>query len=162
MSNLMKGTAILTLGMFLSKVLGLIYIFPFYAIVGQENIALYQYAYIPYSIMLAIAISGAPIAVSKFVSKYNALGDYQSGRKLMKSGIVIMLITGMLSFAALFILATPIGELVIKSDEQKFTVEQIASVIRWVSFALIVVPFMSLWRGFSKAMTKWNRQQFHS
>jgi len=154
MSNLMKGTAILTMGMFLSKVLGLIYIFPFYAIVGEENIALYQYAYIPYSIMLAVAISGAPIAVSKFVSKYNALGDYQSGRKLMKSGILIMMITGLAAFIALFILATPIAGLVIKSDEQAFTVEQIASVIRWVSFALIVVPFMSLWRGFFQGYDK--------
>ncbi len=154
MSNLMKGTAILTMGMFLSKVLGLIYIFPFYAIVGEENIALYQYAYIPYSIMLAVAISGAPIAVSKFVSKYNAMGDYQSGRKLMKSGILIMLITGFVSFIALFLLATPIAGLVIKSDEQAFSVEQIASVIRWVSFALIVVPFMSLWRGFFQGYDK--------
>lgn len=154
MSSLMKGTAILTLGMFLSKVLGLIYIFPFYAIVGEENVALYQYAYIPYSIMLAIAISGAPIAVSKFVSKYNSIGDYESGRKLMKSGILIMLITGFLSFIALFMLATPIAGLVIKSEEQVFTVEQIASVIRWVSFALIVVPFMSLWRGFFQGYGK--------
>ncbi|GLC88181.1 cell division protein [Lysinibacillus piscis] len=150
----MKGTAILTIGMFLSKVLGLIYIFPFYAIVGEENVALYQYAYIPYSIMLAIAISGAPIAVSKFVSKYNALGDYQSGRKLMKSGIIIMLITGFASFLALFLLAHPIAGLVIKSEEQVFSVEQIASVIRWVSFALIVVPFMSLWRGFFQGYDK--------
>ena len=154
MSSLMKGTAILTMGMFLSKVLGLIYIFPFYAIVGEENIALYQYAYIPYSIMLAVAISGAPIAVSKFVSKYNSIGDYQSGRKLMKSGILIMLVTGFLAFIALFMLATPIAGLVIKSEEQVFTVEQIASVIRWVSFALIVVPFMSLWRGFFQGYDK--------
>lgn len=154
MSNLMKGTAILTLGMFLSKVLGLIYIFPFYAIVGEKNIALYQYAYIPYSIMLAIAISGAPIAVSKFVSKYNAMGDYQSGRKLMKSGIIIMMMTGFAAFIALFFLATPIAGLVIKSEEQVFTVDQIASVIRWVSFALIVVPFMSLWRGFFQGYDK--------
>lgn len=154
MSNLMKGTAILTMGMFLSKVLGLIYIFPFYAIVGEKNIALYQYAYIPYSIMLAIAISGAPIAVSKFVSKYNAMGDYQSGRKLMKSGILIMMVTGFAAFIALFLLATPIAGLVIKSEEQVFTVEQIASVIRWVSFALIVVPFMSLWRGFFQGYDK--------
>ncbi len=154
MSNLMKGTAILTLGMFLSKVLGLIYIFPFYAIVGEKNIALYQYAYIPYSIMLAIAISGAPIAVSKFVSKYNAMGDYQSGRKLMKSGILIMMMTGFAAFIALFFLATPIAGLVIKSEEQVFTVDQIASVIRWVSFALIVVPFMSLWRGFFQGYDK--------
>ncbi|MBK3496070.1 polysaccharide biosynthesis protein [Viridibacillus sp. YIM B01967] len=148
MSSLMKGTAILTIGMFLSKVLGLVYIFPFYAIIGQENVALYSYAYIPYTIMLSVAISGAPIAVSKFVSKYNSLGDYESGRRLVKSGLLIMTITGFLSFLLLYFLATPIAHLVIKDEEQIFTVDQIASVIRWVSFALIVVPFMSLLRGF--------------
>ncbi|MGE7918625.1 putative polysaccharide biosynthesis protein [Viridibacillus sp. NPDC093762] len=148
MSSLMKSTAILTIGMFLSKVLGLVYVFPFYAIIGQENVALYSYAYIPYTIMLSVAISGAPIAVSKFVSKYNSIGDYESGRKLVKSGLLIMTITGFLSFLILFLLATPIAHLVIKDEEQIFSVAQIASVIRWVSFALIVVPFMSLVRGF--------------
>ncbi|VEI08501.1 putative polysaccharide biosynthesis protein [Kurthia zopfii] len=148
MSSLMKGTAILTIGMFLSKILGLVYIFPFYAIIGQENVTLYSYAYIPYSIMLSIAISGAPVAVSKFVSKYNSMGDYESGRKLVKSGLLIMLTTGFLSFLLLFSLATPIAHLVIKDDDQIFSVDQIASVIRWVSFALIAVPFMSLVRGF--------------
>lgn len=148
MSSLMKSTAILTIGMFLSKVLGLVYVFPFYAIIGQENVALYSYAYIPYTIMLSVAISGAPIAVSKFVSKYNSIGDYESGRKLVKSGLLIMTITGFLSFLVLYLLATPIAHLVIKDEEQVFSVAQIASVIRWVSFALIVVPFMSLVRGF--------------
>ncbi len=148
MSSLMKGTAILTIGMFLSKILGLVYIFPFYAIIGQQNVALYSYAYVPYTIMLSIAISGAPIAVSKFVAKYNSLGDYESGRKLVKSGLLIMTITGFLSFLALYLLANPIAHIVIKDDEQVFNVSQIAGVIRWVSFALIVVPFMSLVRGF--------------
>lgn len=148
MSSLMKGTAILTIGMFLSKVLGLIYVFPFYAIVGKENVILYQYAYIPYTIMLSVAISGAPIAVSKFVSKYNALGDYDAGRRLLKSGLLTMLATGLITFLLLNLLATPIAEIVIRSKEQVFTVEQVADVIRWVSYALIVVPFMSLWRGF--------------
>lgn len=154
MSTLMKGTAILTIGMFLSKVLGLIYIFPFYAIIGEENLALYQYAYIPYSIMLSIAISGLPLAVSKFVSKYNTLGDYESGYKLMKSGMLVMTITGIAAFVLLNALATPIANVVIKSDEQVFTVEQVATVIRWVSFALIVVPFMSLVRGFFQGYNK--------
>ncbi|RIJ66671.1 polysaccharide biosynthesis protein [Rummeliibacillus sp. POC4] len=148
MSSLMKGTAILTIGMFLSKVLGLVYIFPFYAIIGQENVALYSYAYVPYTIMLSVAISGAPIAVSKFVAKYNSLGDYASGRKLVKSGLMIMTLTGFVTFLALFLLADPIAHLVIKDEEQVFTVSQIAGVIRWISFALIVVPFMSLVRGF--------------
>lgn len=154
MSSLMKGTAILTIGMFLSKVLGLVYIFPFYAIIGEDNIALYQYAYIPYSIMLSVAISGLPLAVSKFVSKYNTMGDYESGYKLMKSGLVVMTITGFASFLLLNLLATPIAEIVISSEDQAFSVEQVASVIRWVSYALIVVPFMSLCRGFFQGYNK--------
>ena len=148
MSSFMKGTAILTIGMFLSKVLGLIYVFPFYAIIGEENVALYSYGFIPYSIMLSIAISGAPVAVSKFVSKYNSQGDYAAGRKLMKSGVFIMIGSGVVCFAALYLLADPIAGMVIKDDEQIFTTNQIAGVIRWVSFALLVVPFMSITRGF--------------
>lgn len=148
MSSLMKGTAILTIGLFLSKVLGLVYVFPFYSIVGEENIGLYQYAYIPYNIMLSIAISGLPIAVSKFVSKYNAIGDYEAGRRLFKSGFSVMLITGVVSFIFLNLLANPIANIVIEDDEQIYSVEQIASVIRWVSYALLAVPIMSLIRGF--------------
>lgn len=148
MSSLMKGTAILTIGLFLSKVLGLIYLFPFYSIVGKENIGLYQYAYIPYNIMLSVAISGLPLAVSKFVSKYNSLGDYEAGRRLFKSGVLVMIVTGFIAFLILNLMATPIASVVINDKEQIYNVEQIASVIRWVSFALLVVPFMSLVRGF--------------
>lgn len=148
MSSLMKGTAILTIGLFLSKLLGLIYIFPFYAIVGEENIGLYNYAYIPYNIMLSIAIAGLPIAVSKFVSKYNALGDYDAGRRLVKTGALLMTLTGVAAFILMNLLATPLANIVIDDAEQTFTVEQVANVIQWVSYALIVVPFMSLVRGY--------------
>lgn len=153
-SNLLKGTAILTIGLFLSKALGLLYVIPFYAIVGEKSVGLYQYAYIPYNLALAVAVSGAPLAISKFVSKYNALGDYATGRKLMKSGMLVMSITGFLSFLALFLLANPIAELVIKSDEQIFTVQDITTVIRWVSFALLAVPLLSIGRGFLQGYQK--------
>lgn len=153
-SKLVKGTAILTIGLFLSKALGLLYLIPFYAIVGEENIGLYQYAYIPYNIALAIAISGAPLAISKFVSKHNSLGDYATGRKMLKSGIGVMAITGVLSFLVLYFLAEPLAHLVRKDDEQIFTIEEIASVIRWVSYALLVVPLMSIVRGFMQGYHK--------
>ncbi len=148
MSSLMKGTAILTVGLFLSKLLGLIYIFPFYAIVGEENIGLYNYAYIPYNIMLSIAIAGLPIAVSKFVSKYNALGDYDAGRRLVKTGALLMTLTGIVAFILMNLLATPIANIVIADEEQVFSVKQISDVIQWVSYALLVVPMMSLVRGY--------------
>ena len=150
MSNntLYKGTAILTIGLFLSKILGVIYIIPFYAMVGKENIGLYQYAYIPYNLMLAVAISGAPLAFSRFVSKYNTLGDYQTGRNLLKSGLLTMMITGFVSFLFLYFFAEPLAALSIDKDEKIYSVSDVKEAIQWVSFALIVVPFMSLLRGF--------------
>lgn len=149
MSNtLFKGTAILTIGLFLSKILGVIYIIPFYAMVGEDNIGLYQYAYIPYTLMLAVAISGAPLAFSKFVSKYNALGDYQTGRNLLKSGLITMMITGFVSFLILYFSAETLAQMSIKEEEKIYSVKDIKEAIQWVSFALILVPFMSLLRGF--------------
>ncbi|RNF40790.1 putative polysaccharide biosynthesis protein [Planococcus salinus] len=148
MSTLIKGTAILTLGLFLSKILGVVYIIPFYSMVGEENIGLYQYAYIPYNLMLSLAISGAPIAFSKFVAKYNSLGDYETGRRLLRSGLLTMMLTGFISFLIMYLFAGPLAQLTISEDEKIYSVEDVTSAIQWVSFALIVVPFMSLWRGF--------------
>lgn len=153
-SKLVQGTAILTIGLFLSKALGLFYLIPFYAIVGEDNIVLYQYAYVPYNIALAVAISGAPLAISKFVSKYNALGDYATGRKMLRSGMGVMIVTGVVSFLVLYFLADPIAHRVIRSDEQIHTVKEIADVIRWVSFALLAVPVMSIVRGFLQGNNK--------
>ncbi len=84
-SKLIRGTFILTLGTILSKVLGLIYVIPFYAIIGgKEQAALYQFGYVPYSIFISIATAGVPLAVSKYIAKYNALEEYAVGRKLLQ------------------------------------------------------------------------------
>lgn len=147
-SNLLKGTMILTVGLLLSRILGVLYVIPFYQLIGEEYVVLYQYAYVPYSIMLAIAVSGVPIAVSKFVSKYNSLGDYATGRKLVKSSMLLMSLTGVLGFIILYAMSEPIAHLIIKDDEAVFTVQDVATVIKYVSFAVIVVPIMSLIRGF--------------
>nr|WP_263325373.1 polysaccharide biosynthesis protein [Neobacillus sp. Marseille-Q6967] len=148
-SKLIRGTFILTLGTILSKVLGLLYVIPFYQIVGPEGTALYQYSYIPYTIFISIATAGVPLAVSKFISKYNALEEYAVGRKLFKSGLLIMLLTGIASFLFLYLSAPIMAEMVVPDDKaNKGSIEDIAAVIRAVSFALIVVPFMSLIRGY--------------
>ncbi|MBT2692959.1 polysaccharide biosynthesis protein [Bacillus sp. ISL-55] len=150
-SKLLRGTFILTLGTILSKVLGLFYVIPFFAIVGDYGTALYSFSYIPYTIFISIATAGVPLAVSKFIAKYNALEEYAIGRKLFKSGVAVMLATGILSFLIMYVTAPGLAELVMdkSSDENvKITAANVTTVIRAVSFALIVVPFMSLIRGF--------------
>ena len=104
-SKFLKGAFILTFGSVLSKVLGLFYVIPFEAMVGSTGGTLYQYGYIPYTIFLSFATAGMPLAVSKFISKYNALEEYAVGRKLFRSGLLLMLITGFLSFIILYSVA---------------------------------------------------------
>jgi O-antigen/teichoic acid export membrane protein len=150
-SKLLRGTFILTLGTILSKVLGLFYVIPFFAIVGEYGTALYSFSYIPYTIFISIATAGVPLAVSKFIAKYNALEEYAVGRKLFKSGVAVMLATGILSFLIMYITAPALAELVMDTsndENMKITAADVTTVIRAVSFALIVVPFMSLIRGF--------------
>lgn len=147
-SKLLRGTFILTLGTMVSKVLGLFYVIPFYEIVGYRGTVLYNYSYVPYTIFISIATAGIPLAVAKFISKYNALEEYQVGRKLFKSGLLVMLGTGIVSFLVMYLSAPLLADIVIQDDDQVTTAKDVITVIRAVSFALIVVPFMSLIRGF--------------
>lgn len=150
-SKLIRGTFILTLGTILSKVLGLLYVIPFYRIIGgNEPSALYQFGYVPYTIFISIATAGVPLAVSKYIAKYNAMEEYAVGRKLFHTGIYVMLATGIVSFLAMYGLAPWLAELVLKGAETKhnYTTADVAVVIRAVSFALLIIPVMSLIRGF--------------
>lgn len=147
-STIVRGAFLLTGASFLSKFLGMIYVIPFNAMVGPEGVALYSYAYLPYSILITIATVGIPLAVSKFISKYNSLGDYYTGMRMFKTGMSLMAVTGIITFLALFFSAELIANLIISDDELHNTVEDVTMVIRMVSFALIITPSMSIMRGF--------------
>lgn len=149
MSNkLMRGTFLLTGAALFSKVLGMIYVIPFNAIVGTKGGALYAYAYNPYTILLSISTVGVPLAVSRFVSKYNSLGDYRTSLRMFRIGLMIMIFTGITAFLILFFSSEWIASKFIVDDEHGNTVEDVKMVIRMVSFALIIIPFMSIFRGF--------------
>lgn len=147
-STIVRGAFLLTAASFLSKFLGMIYVIPFNAMVGADGVTLYQFAYLPYSILVTVATVGVPLAVSKFVSKYNSLGDYYTGMRMFKTGMSIMALTGIVTFLALFFGAEFIANQIISDIETTIRVEDITMVIRMVSFALIITPSMSIFRGF--------------
>lgn len=147
-SKLLRGTFILTLGTFISKLLGLFYVIPFARIVGETGTVLYQYSYVPYTIFISLATAGVPLAVAKFISKYNAMDEYAVGRRLFKSGLVVMLGTGLAAFLILYLSAPIVADIIIADHDKQTNPKDIVTVIRAVSFALIIIPFMSLIRGF--------------
>ncbi len=149
--KMFRGTFLLTAATFTTQILGMLYLIPFYSIMGgEENLALYGYAYTPYTIMLSIAAAGVPGAVSKFVAKYNALGAYETSQKLYKSSLLVMMASGIIAFLALYFMAPVIAEAQSAAGgggDHRWSTEDITSIIRVISFAVIVVPFMATWRG---------------
>ncbi|ASK62910.1 cell division protein [Virgibacillus phasianinus] len=148
MSNIVKGTMLLTGATFLSKFLGMIFVIPFHYIVGDTGGTLYSFGYVPYNILITISTIGVPLAVSKFVSKYNAIGDYATGLRIFRAGIMLMACTGFIAFLILFFGAEYMAAFTLAGEESGLSIDDVTMVIKMVSFALILIPAMSIVRGF--------------
>ncbi len=148
-SKFMRGALILSTATLISKILGFIYIIPFTNLVGAEGYALYKYAYGPYTILLSISTIGLPLAVSKLVSKYNELGNYSVGLTVLRYGLILMIFSGFISFIALYSFAPFLADIITDSNDLTGNSwEDVLFVIRLVSFSLLIIPAMSIFRGY--------------
>ena len=149
--EMVRGTFLITISILITKVLGVLFIIPFnYLIGGQENMAPFTYAYAPYNIAIAVATAGVPLAASKYVAKYNAIGAYKVSQKFYKSSFIVMSITGVLGFLVLYFLAPYISELTLARnihDKNGWSVDDITWIIRIISMVVIFIPVLATWRG---------------
>lgn len=147
-NKFLEGAMIATIGIVICKIIGLIYVIPFYAIIGKQGGTLYSYAYSIYAIFLSLSTSGIPIAMSKVVSEYNALGYYYTKEKAYKIGARFIMIMGLVFFILLMIFAPQIARLIIGDMKGGNTIEGVSFVIRIVSTALLIVPLLSVTKGY--------------
>ncbi len=147
-SNFMQGAFIATLGIVITKILGILYVIPFYAIIGEKGGALYGYAYTFYLVFMAISTAGIPLAISKLVSEYQTLGYYDAKERVFKICKIISVSLGILCFLILFIFAPQIAHAVLGNLKGGNTIEDVTFVIRVISTAIIIVPVLSVYRGY--------------
>jgi len=147
-NSLIEGALIATLGIIIVKVIGLLYVIPFNAIIGEQGGALYGYAYNIYSLFLAVSTAGFPFAISKLTSEYTALGYKTAVKDTYNLSLKIISVISIVIFILLFIFAPSIGKLIIGNATGGNTISDIAFVIRMISFAILIVPFLSVTKGF--------------
>lgn len=147
-NSFLMGAFISTLGIVICKALGLVYVIPFYAIIGVQGGALYSYAYSIYNMFLNLATSGIPIAMSKVVSEFNELKYYFTKERAFKIGLKIISILGIASFLILFIFAPNIAQMILGDVQGGNTIEDVTKVIRIISTAILVIPFLSVSKGY--------------
>ncbi|HEO4916094.1 TPA: polysaccharide biosynthesis protein [Streptococcus agalactiae] len=142
--QMVKGTAWLTAGNFISRLLGAIYIIPWYAWMGKhaaEANALFGMGYEIYALFLLISTVGIPVAVAKQVSKYNTLGKEEMSIYLVRKILQFMLILGGV-FALIMYIGSPLFASLSKGGQE------LVPILRSLTLAVLVFPSMSVLRGF--------------
>ena len=152
-SGFIEGAFIATFCIIIGKVLGIIYVIPFYKIIGEQGGTLYGYAYNIYNIFLIISSAGIPLAISKLTSEYHALKQDDKKVRMYEIATKIITIFSISSFLICFIFAPQLSNLIIGELEGGNTIEDVTFVIRLISFALLVIPMLSIKRGYLQGHT---------
>ena len=147
-NSFLNGAFIATLGIVGSKILGMLYVIPFYAIIGGSGGALYGYAYTIYNLFQSLSCAGIPNAISKIISEYQTLGYYNAKEKAFKIGRRLAIIMGFTIFAILFIFAPVIARAILGDLEGGNTLEDVTMVVRVIATAILIVPTLSIYRGY--------------
>lgn len=150
--NFLKGALIATVCLVITKVLGILYVIPFYSIIGSKGSILYGCAYNIYAVFINLSTVGLPLAISKLVSEYNALGYYNLKDRSYKLASRIMIITAIISSILLFVFAPNLASHIIPDNNYGNTISDITLVIRVSATAIIFVTLISMIRGYLQGM----------
>jgi len=147
-NSFMEGAIIATLAIIISKILGVVYVIPFYSIIGEQGGALYGYAYNIYNMFLIISSAGIPLAISKITSEYETKKLFDQKIAMFRISKKIIYIFSLSSFLICFLFSKQIAHLILGNLSGGNTISDVSFVIKCVSFSLLVVPILSISRGY--------------
>lgn len=147
-NSFISGAFITTLGIVISKILGILYVIPFHAIIGEQGGALYGYAYTIYALFMSLATAGIPLAISKLVSEYQTLGYYNAKKRAFVLAKKIALLFGFICFVVLMLFAPIISKAILGDLVGGNTLKDVTFVVRVIATAILIVPVLSIYRGY--------------
>ena len=142
--QMLRGTAWLTASNFISRLLGAVYIIPWYIWMGEhgaEANGLFTMGYNVYAWFLLVSTAGVPVAVAKQVAKYNTIDKEEHSFALIREFLKFMLVLGLI-FAGIMYLMAPVFASMSGGGAD------LIPVMQSLSWAVLIFPSMSVIRGF--------------
>ena len=152
--SLLMGALTSSFGIFVSKLLGLLYYSPLSAIAGEENMAFYSIVYTYYDLLLQISQAGIPFAIAAMVAKYVAKDDYKTVSLIKKMGTSIIMGLAIFISIVLVLIAGPLSR---QSLGISAPIEDIANLKKMfyiLTLAVIIVPLLSAVRGYAQGLKR--------
>lgn len=147
-NSFLQGTIIASFSLIFIKILGALYVIPFYSIIGEDGGTLYSYAYSIYTLFLNISTAGIPIAMSMIISEYLALEMYDAKERSKNVGNLMIAILAIISFSIVFFASPMLAKFILSDVTGGHTIEDVSFVIKAVSFCLLIIPFLSVLKGY--------------
>lgn len=142
--QMLRGTAWLTASNFISRLLGAVYIIPWYIWMGQhgaEANGLFTMGYNIYAWFLLVSTAGVPVAVAKQVAKYNTIDKKEHSFALIREFLKFMLALGLIFAGIMYLMAPTFASISGGGSD-------LIPVMQSLSWAVLIFPSMSVIRGF--------------
>ena len=142
--KMLRGTAWLTASNFISRLLGAVYIIPWYIWMGQhgaEANGLFTMGYNIYAWFLLVSTAGVPVAVAKQVAKYNTIDKEEHSFALIREFLKFMLGLGLIFAVIMYLMAPTFASISGGGSD-------LIPVMQSLSWAVLIFPSMSVIRGF--------------
>ena len=147
--QMLRGTAWLTASNFISRLLGAIYIIPWYIWMGSNAATangLFTMGYNIYAWFLLISTAGIPVAVAKQVAKYNTMQEEEHSFSLIRSFLGFMTGLGLFFALILYLFAPWMADL-------SGVGQDLIPIMQSLAWAVLIFPSMSVIRGFFQGMS---------
>jgi len=138
--SMARGFAVLSAAGIITKVMSLLYIPFFIAIIGEEGYGIYAAALQVYVFIYVIGNSGIPVAISKSVSELTATDNYKDAYRVFKIARSYLFIIGLLLSLIMFFTAGPISA-ALHYKKSKLAIAAISPTI-------LLTTLMSAYRGY--------------
>ena len=147
-NSFLEGTIIASSAIIITKIIGALYVIPFYSIIGEQGGILYSYAYNIYNLFLNISTAGIPVAISMLISEYSTLNKQDAKQRTYKISKTIILIFSLLAFLILFFFSDYFALFYLNGIQTPAYLKNVSLVIKAISFCLLITPFLSVLRGY--------------
>lgn len=106
MSSFIRGTVVLMIAVFATKLLGFVYRIQFMRVAGEEAVGVYMTAYPAFIFFLSLVQLGIPIAIAKVIAELKAKGEAVRFAQVMRTSVFLTIVTALI-FLPLSILFVP-------------------------------------------------------
>lgn len=138
MSKFLKGTMILLIAGFFTRILGFVNRIVIARFIGEEGVGLYMMVFPTLILVISITQLGLPVAISKSVAEAEARGDYQKIKKILVVSLATTLTLSVIFTPALMMSASFLSKTLFTDERTFFPLFAIAPIIPIVAVSSVI------------------------